>query len=353
MMDLLRQSPESYLSAHLGTDVIVESAAKFPRGSSRETWFVTYRARTGGDPVKIVFRADHPSGSTIPTSLAQEHAMYVALGQTNVPIARVLWWEDDPVVAARPFFVREQVEGSWELPDFIDPDPKFDDYRIEISKEHLRKLALVHAIDWKGGGFERLLTAPKDEADCGEHCLRIIRTQLAAFQCEPIPVMTAAFDWLTRNAPVASRISLCKGTNGLGEEVFRGGKIVAMSDWEEALIGDPANDFAHMQDFIPAVERAGKSIWGLPQALEYYHEQCGIRVTPEAVGYYGVMRALRMVVFGHKTATLVRANPQAHIRQTWTGTEVMHVGKQVLGAAIGLCPPPSPDHLAELNETVE
>jgi aminoglycoside phosphotransferase (APT) family kinase protein len=279
--------------------------------------------------------------------------MYVALGQTEVPIARVLWWEEDPAWAVRPFFVREQVEGSWELPDFINPDPRFDDYRIEISREHLRKLALVHTIDWKQHGFEALLTAPASEADCGAHCLRVIKAQLAEFQAEAIPVMTAAFGWLARNAPPAPRISLCKGTNGLGEEVFRDGRIVAMSDWEEALIGDPANDFAHCQNFIPAVERGGVSIWGLPQALDYYHGVSGIRIAPESVGYYGVMRALRMVVFGHKTATIVRENPSAHIRQTWTGTEVMHVGKSALGAAIGLCPPPDTQTFVELNLTVE
>ncbi len=351
MMDLLRQSLDAYLKHKLGADSEAISFVKFPRGSSRETWFV--EARSGGIGQKFVFRADHPSGATIPTSLAQEHAMYVALGRTDVPIAKVFWWEDDPAWAARPFFVREQIGGNWELPDFINPDPGFDDYRIEISKEHLRKLATVHTVDWKAAGFDDLLGAPADASDCGAHCLRIIRNQLATFQVEAIPVMAAAFDWLNRNAPPAPRISLCKGTNGLGEEVFRDGKIVAMSDWEEALIGDPANDFAHCQNFLPVVERDGVAIWGLPQALDYYHSLCGIRVTPESVGYYGVMRALRMVVFGHKTATIVRENPDAHIRQTWTGTEVMHLGKRVLGATIGLCAPPPAEAFAELNETVE
>jgi aminoglycoside phosphotransferase (APT) family kinase protein len=350
MMDLLRQPPDVYLRHKFGADVMIGQVEKFPRGSSRETWFVS--CRVAGTEQKLVFRADHPSGATIPTSLAQEHAMYVALGRTNVPIAKVLWWEDDPAWVARPFFVREQIEGSWELPDFINPDPRHDEYRIEISREHLRNLAKVHMVDWQAAGFAALLTAPKDEADCAAHCLRVIKAQLAEFQGEAIPVMTAAFDWLARNAPPASRISLCKGTNGLGEEVFRNGRIVAMSDWEEALIGDPANDFAHCQNFIPVVERDGVAVWGLPQALDYYHELSGIRIAPEAVGYYGVMRALRMVVFGHKTATIVCGNPDAHIRQTWTGTEVMHIGKQVLGAAIGLCAPPSAERFVELNETV-
>ncbi len=353
MMDLLVQPLEAYARARFGPGALIDHAEKFPRGSSRETWFITLRREAGAAPEKFVFRADHPSGSTIPTSLRQEHDIYAALGRTAVPIARVLWWEDDPQWAARPFFVREQVEGSWELPDFINLDPKFDDYRIAISKEHMRKLAMVHTADWRAAGLGDLLSAPGNEADCGAHCLRIIRAQLAEFQSEAIPVMTAAFGWLAKNAPPAPCVSLCKGTNGLGEEVFRDGTIVAMSDWEEALIGDPANDFAHCQNFIPSVVHDGEAVWGLPQALDYYHSLSGIRVTPEAVGYYGVMRALRMVVFSHKTATIVEGNPAANIRQTWTASEVMHLGKQALGAAIGLCAAPSAAHYLELNDTVE
>lgn len=352
MMDLLRRPLEEYLRHRLGHDVVVEQFDKFPRGSSRETWFVSWRDSAGGELQKRIFRADHPSGATIPTSLVQEHAMYEKLSQTALPIARVLWWEDDGEWVNRPFFVREQIEGSWELPDYINPDPRFDDYRIDISKEHLSNLAMLHTVDWQKLGFADLLTAPRDAAECAEHCLGIISAQLAEFQSEPIPVMTVAFDWLRRNAPVAPRISLNKGTNGLGEEVFRDGKIVALSDWEEALIGDPANDFAHLQNLIPDIERNGRKIWGLPQALEYYRSLSGINVTPQSVSYYGVMRALRMVVFGHKTASIVQNDLAAHIRQTWTGTEVMNLGKRVLGAAIGIAPPPPAKLFVELNETV-
>ena len=41
-----------------------------------------------------------------------------------------------------------------------------------------------------------------------------------------------------------------KGTNGYGEEIFRDGRLVAMSDWELARIGDPAYDWAQIQGFV-------------------------------------------------------------------------------------------------------
>ena len=75
--------------------------------------------------------------------------MYEQLGHTAVPVARVLWWEDDPAWAARPFYVREHVEGSWDISHYRDPDPRYDELRIEVSKEHARNLALVHQVDWR------------------------------------------------------------------------------------------------------------------------------------------------------------------------------------------------------------
>src|SRR5262249_46833137 len=144
---------------------------------------------------------------------------------------------------------------------------------------------------------------------------------------------------------------LCKGTNGLGEEVFRDGVIVAMSDWEEASIGDPAADFASLQDLIPEIVRDGRKLWGLENALEYYRSVSGIDITAEAIRFYQIVRALGTIQYGHKAA-VITARHQADVRQAWTGTEIAHLGKRMLAAAVGLGEPLDPAWFAELNRTV-
>lgn len=350
-MELLKRPLEDYLRLKFGPDAVLEKSERFPRGSSRLTYFVGYRPSPGADVVPLVFRGDFAGGSTIHSSLDQEYFMYDRLSRTAVPVAKVLWWEDDPEWADRPFYVRVQIDGHWNIPNFKDPDPRYDELRIEISREHMRKLAIVHNIDWKAAGFDERLKPPASVEEAAHHFIDGMVAQLRDFQREPMPIVIEALAALRGDAPVAPRISLCKGTNGLGEEVFKGREIVAMSDWEEASIGDPAADFASLQDFIPEIERDGRKIWGLEQALEYYREVSGIPLAIENVRFYQRLRTFGAILYGHKAAAIIQ-DGRADIRQGWTGTEVFHLAKRMLAGAVGLGKPVDPAWFAELNETV-
>jgi aminoglycoside phosphotransferase (APT) family kinase protein len=342
----------NYLTHKLDQPCQVVEIEKFGRGSSRETWFITFKS--GKKPAEnLVFRRDPVAGATDFSPLSQEYFIYERLGRTSVPVAKALWWEDDPKWAIRPFYVRQHIDGSWNVAHYSDPSPDYDDLRIRISKEHMRKIALVHAVDWKTLELNKVLcTAPSVE-ESARHYIDSIAASFEALRIEPIPIFLEAVEWLKERAPVAPEICLCKGTNGLGEEIFRGEELVAMSDWEEAQIGDPAADFAFMQNFAGDVMHEGKKIWGLEQALEYYRSVGGTNITVASVQYYQLVRALRMMVFSHHAAAAVRSDANAPIRQAWTGTEVLHFGKHIIAAAMGLMPMPDASYMLELNTSVE
>jgi len=358
MMNFTPERMSEYLTHKLGlaAPVTVADIARFGRGSSRETWFVRYHDpdRPSG-VVTVVFRLDFPAGSTIPSPLEQEYFIYERLGRTDVPVARVLWWEEDPrwVAGGRPFYVREHVDGTWQVPHFHDPDPRYDELRIAISKEHLGKLARVHALDWQGLGFDTILPAPRSTAECAHLAIDTIMQRFESLRLEPVPIMLEAAEWLHERAPEAPRISLCKGTNGLGEEIFRGREIIAMSDWEEASIGDPACDIAFLQSFIPEIERDGRTVWGLGKALEFYRSVSGTNVTVENVRFYKILHGLKMGEYAHNAGVAVARSAEAQIRQIWTGTEVFFFGKHNLAAAMGLLEPLPQVLWAELNQSVE
>lgn len=352
-MEFSNENLTHYLRHRYGEGLTIDRVQRFPRGSSRETWFLTYRQSAGAAPTSIVLRCDLPGGSMDPTSLDQEYFIYQKLGLADLPVARVLWWEADPRWTAQPFFAREMIEGEWRIPHFSDPDPNYDSLRVEIAQEHLRKLAMVHAVDWRGLGLDQKLAAPSSEADAAHTNIRVIREHYDRIAVEAIPIIAEICEWLHDHAPPAPRLCLCKGTNGYGEEVFRNNRIVALSDWEEASIGDPAADFAFMQDFLKPIERAGRVLWSLDHALDYYHEVSGVRVTAQSVGYYQIFRCLRLLVLAHNAGGGLRSADKAFIRQAWTGTEVLHVTKHVLASAMGLLPAMTPARFAELNVTVD
>jgi len=344
---------EPYLRAKISADLKVTSIVRFGRGTSRETWFATFE-KADGAKQSLVLRRDYIAGPIDPSPLDREYFIYERLGRTDVPISRVLWWEDDPKWTDRPFYVREHVEGSWNIPHFTDPDPLYDILRIAISKEHMQNLARVHAVDWQELGFEARFRAPARGEDAAALNIDLILDQLEQCRVDPVPIVLEAAAWMKERAPVAPRLCLCKGTNGLGEEIFRDGKLVAMSDWEESSIGDPAADFAFMQSMAPDIVRNGENIWSLQKALDYYQSVSGHPVAIESVRFYGLVRALKMAVFGQAAAASVHRDPdRAEIRQAWTGTEVNHNAQRILGSAMGWMGPLNPVLFNEVHLSVE
>ena len=322
-------------------EVEITEVFKFPRGSSRETWFVDCTLRTGSarQPQQLIIRRDFPGGSVCPMPLRTEFEIYHRLQSSEVPVAKTFWYEDDAALldGHREFYVREQVQGSWEIPHIVDPDPQYAEMRIAMAKEHIRGLAKVHTCDWQALGFGEIMDVPTSAEACASTIIDSFSRELAAFQIEAFPIVAEAREWLLDHAPSsASRISLLKGTNGYGEEIFADGKLVAMSDWELARIGDPAYDWAQLQDFAATIEVDGKTVWGLQPALDFYESLCGIHIDPEAVNYYRKLYSLIGVTFCHHAAIPVVRGTDLMARLCWPATEVLYRMKRAMAMTMGL-----------------
>lgn len=317
-------------SEHLGLPqaaLRVATVQPMSRGVSRQTWSVTIESRgAGGRRVsQFLVRRDHPAGSVIPTTLRAEYDVYRRLGGSAVPVADVLWFEDDAdwMPDGRPAYVRRRVDGDWYLPVLENVSPEHDAERIALSKEHIDNLALVHGVDWVARGFDQVFTPPRSARTCALELIEECLERLAAYGAEPSPILAEAVVGLRANAPTdCPRLVLCKGTNGHGEEVWSEGRIVAMSDWELATIGDPAYDFAQCQELIPEIVRDGRRIWGLVEALAYYEARSGNHVSLERVEYYRELYGLLQFVYAQHVSSIVRAMERPPLRFMWTATEV-------------------------------
>jgi aminoglycoside phosphotransferase (APT) family kinase protein len=340
-----------YMAARLGEQVNVSRFKKFTRGTSRQTWFAHYRDGSGEH--RITIRTDHPAGAGDPTPLDREYECYRALGLTDIPHARALFWEDDPAKAPRPFYTRETVDGSWQVPGMGQSGDEAKRILLAASQEHMRTLAKVHDADWRRAGFGELFGAPSTEAQAAPCYLDLLMQRFNTFGGEPQPLMHEALSFLRANAPPAARISLCKGTNGFGEEVFRGGRIVALSDWEESIVGDPASDLAMVQGFAEPIEIGGETVWNHEMAVAYYNTYAAAPVSMDNVRYYQLARLFgRMVMFAF-TTTVVRNSANATVRQSWTTTEPQHVVRRVMAHALGFGSPADPSLFEEMNESID
>jgi aminoglycoside phosphotransferase (APT) family kinase protein len=308
---------------------VVTMQRSFP-GMSRETWFVTVTSDQVPE-AGYVLRADLPGGSISPRSLDYEARIFQILAGTPVPVPRVLAVEQDPawlLDGKRPFFVRELVDGVVEPDHVRDLDPAHERVRDAVLKELLTKLAAVHTLDWKALGFGEFMEVPDSPADCARDEIGWWEQLMRERQLEPFPALTESLRWLTAHPPPPpERICLRKENNGLGEEIWQGTTIVAMSDWETASLGDPALDIA------VALRTTGFNA-NVADALAHYESASGIRISEEAVTFYGHVWSMKNVIGLHVALPLFTNGDDRRIQLVTLGLYT-YLAQHALASAAG------------------
>ena len=155
-------------------------------------------------------------------------------GAAGFPVAPVRWYEPTGSVLGRPFFVMDFVEGA-ELADERAMDEATAADFVRTMAEPPRRLACGRHRRRAGGAavVARRGDPPPDRAGAG-----IYRAAAA-----PIPLLEEAAAWLHHRAPL-ERLSIVHGDAGPGNVVQADGRIVAVTDWEFAHLGDPAEDWS-------------------------------------------------------------------------------------------------------------
>lgn len=313
-------------SAKIGVDATslrVVSITALSRGVSRQTWSVVI-ADDGGRR-ELAVRRDHEVGSVIPTSLRTEFEVYSALAGTAVPHAEALLWEDDPawMPDGRPAYIRAMIAGDWRLPELSGDPASNATARIALACEHLDKLAAVHDVDWRKARIDRVLPVPPSPAAAAEFMIDDVLAQLTRCGVSPTIAAAEAVAALKSSAPRdLDQLVFCKGTNGHGEEVWRNGRIVAMSDWELAAIGDPAYDFVQCQELLAEIVVDGRAVWGMEHAVNYYRKRTGRVVSLERIAFYRKVMALLQHVYTQHSAQVAKRISCPPLRFVWTATEV-------------------------------
>jgi aminoglycoside phosphotransferase (APT) family kinase protein len=267
---------EAYIAPRLGARKVERVVRSFP-GLSRETWLVWFAEGDG-----VVIRNEPPGGPIVPTSLEQEWKVYEALARTLIPVAKPLWYDSDPELTdGRALFVRDLVDGSTYLPGLYDDTEDAARRRKAVAHEHMQRLSELHLLDWKAAGFGEFMQVPASRADAMRLEFDTWSSLWHEVKIEPFPVVTEALDWLEEHLPAeAAAISLCKGNNGIGEEIWRDDRIVAFSDWELASIGDPCYDWAMSQGML--------DLWDRDRILAEYQQVTGFTLSQENFTYYRV-----------------------------------------------------------------
>ena len=269
-----------YFSKKLSTPCRTLSVKQSFPGISRQTWLLTLDVN--GREEGFVLRFDPPWGASVPQSLRHEWLVYAHLWKTDIPVAEPLWYDEgQEFLSGLPLMVRRLANGSPQVPGLLDDSEAGAKLRQRVAREHVEQLARLHLLDWKATGFTEFLDVPANPADCFRAEFDFWSDFWRKNRTAPFPVISEALYWLEENIPRDTpRISLVKGNNGIGEEIWSpDGRIVAFSDFELTTLGDGAMDLAFSQGTLELCS------WS--ENIKYYEECVGHSVSPERIAFSG------------------------------------------------------------------
>jgi aminoglycoside phosphotransferase (APT) family kinase protein len=319
-LELTRQQLVAWLSSRIpDARELRVSALRGPgdTGFSSDTLLFDLSWRQGGDEwsQSLVLRLEPRAFPIFPVyDMARQFLVQRRLWKTEVPVARVLWLEEEDKPLGAPFYVMERVEGR------VPPDnPPYHvegwvtriepGERARIWWSGLEAMARIHRLDARAPRYA-FLREPDGcplERQLGQYA----RFLAWAAQGREQPTCEAALAWLRRERPPQTDPpAICWGDARLGNQVFLDGRCVAVLDWEMVTLGDPEQDLAWFL-FFDRHHSAGVDAPRLPgfpspeETVARYEEWTGRTV--RHLRYYEVFAAFRFSVIMIRVARQLQA----------------------------------------------
>ena len=198
-----------------------------------------FRRAGAGDPVYPDFKLD------------RQFRVMQCLRDSPVPVPKVYWYEDSDRLFGFPFYIMGKIDGvvPSEYPPYhsygicSDASPA---QRAKMWWGTLQAIAGIHQLDWRRLGLD-FLGVPPDGTGPLDQELAYWARYLDWAKEERQPILEAALEWLRQNRYVPERVGLCWGDARLPNTMFTpDGNVVAVLDWDMAVLGDPEWDLSFM-----------------------------------------------------------------------------------------------------------
>lgn len=296
MQGINEQRVEAWLNEHIEGARGPYTYSLIAGGRSNLTFHVT-----DSMGMQMVLRRP-PMGHVLATAhdMAREHRIMSAVGQTDVPVPRMLGLCTDAEVNDAPFYVMSFVEGvvldspekGHALPEHL---------RTSASEDLIDVLAQLHAVDVDAVGLGDLA---KREGYV-ERQVKRWSTQWANSKTRELPAIEEVADRLAAHIPQQHGVAIAHGDYRFGNCLTNvsTGRIAAVLDWELCTLGDPLADLGYVGIYwtdpgMPLTRTNDPS--GLPgfctfdHLVERYAQRTGRDVSN--IGYYKAFASFRLAV---------------------------------------------------------
>jgi len=300
----LKERLERFLAARLGDadGLRILGLERSTEGFSQETFSLDVEIGHGGATERrgYVVKREPEAGLLEPYDLEPEFRVLHSLSDEGLLTPPTPWFENDPGVLDRSFYVMEKLDGDVPLP-VEGPEgsgPFTEGQRRALAPQVTAALARLHAVDWQKHGFE-FLGVPEVGRNAAAQELRRWEQRIERAGFPVAPILEESLAWLRRNLPSSDEVTLVHGDyrvgNFLVELTDDDARLTGILDWEMVHLGDPLEDLAWCSSQL---WRGGTpNVGTLVPPEEFarsYADASGREVDPTRMGFYEILSIVKM-----------------------------------------------------------
>ena len=290
----------------LAEDLSITSMNKAAGGFGSPIRFFDLRWKEQGkEKTETLLIQQEPRKPPPDYNLAMQFHIMKCLCDTEVPVPKVYWFEEDRNILGTPFFIMAKVEGEILDPQVPGQEPRGLLYeadpvrRTKLWEHAIEVIAKINTLDWKSLGIS-FLYIPKSGFTAIEKQIAIYERLAKWVDVVPPSFLASAFNWFKQNKFNPRYLSLCWGDARPGNLMYRNDGVVAVLDWDMVHIGPPESDLAWFLalDWMTSEECAGLRVprWeGLPDREEAIkHYEAAAKRNLDNFFYHDAFAMLRM-----------------------------------------------------------
>ena len=236
-------------------------------GHSRAMYVVEASGAAERVVARVVARVEQ--GGVFGTTSAEECRVMRGLHAAGFPVAEIVAQDLTGTAIGQPVFVMSFIEGD------LHDDERILDHSTAAS--FVATLAHLHGLDSTALGFDLVPVTPNEATH-----LQIERWHALVNSSTEhrVPLIDEAAAWLHHFAPPLDRLAVVHGDAGPGNLVHRDGTVLALTDWEFAHLGDPAEDWSF------CLTMRGSRTMDRDQWLAMFRDHAGVQFDPATWRYW-------------------------------------------------------------------
>jgi len=258
--------------------------------------FVLTRSVAAAQPAgKLVLRVA-PEGVRIagPADVVRQARIMESLADTDVPVPPILWYGDEPEFFGRPYFVDGFVDGfrMVDRPNLPRAEAR------QLVRAGIERLTALHRVDWRAriAAWGGAPTPLGDEMQRLDHLLD--RPTLDPGTVARAPELR---EKLRATIPDSPRIGCVHGDFQWSNVMFRDGRVVALIDWEIAMLGPTLLDLGWLCFFSDPNSFVGRetgtpSVMTPDELVAAYSESAKFPVSMDEVRWFRAFAGYRFGV---------------------------------------------------------